>query len=157
AVQAEVIWDDNAVDHRLTKTPAGFDHPLIGAGDGILGKHDSGYGGIKQALDDYPYAWPSEEAHTLAVRDRRVGVSGPPDFADGTWDISGRMNVQQGEVLAGEARRRAVFVNCGRPDGKRRWQGNDRLRQLLNGLVIPGGDGFDQVARQRHAGRDREA
>jgi hypothetical protein len=61
------------------------------------------------------------------------------------------MNVQQGEMLASEARRRAVFVNRRRPDGKWSWQGNDRPRQLLNGLVIPGGDGLDQVTRERDA------
>src|SRR5262249_24459166 len=48
AVEAEVVWDDNTVDHRLTEPPAGFDHALIGAGDRILGKHDPGNGGIRR-------------------------------------------------------------------------------------------------------------
>src|SRR5262249_15233899 len=103
AVEAEVGWDDNTVDHRLTEPPTCFDHALIGASDRILGKHDPGNGGIKETLDDYPDAWPGEEAHPLAIRDRRVRVSRPPDFADGAWDIGRRMNIQQGEVLAGEA------------------------------------------------------
>src|SRR5207249_3316770 len=47
-------------------------------------------------------------------------------------------------------------VNGGRPDGKRRRQGSDGLRQLFNGLVVPRGDGLDQVTRQRDAGGDRE-
>src|SRR5205814_10458969 len=66
------------------------------------------------------------------------------------------MDVKQGQVLAGEARRRAVFVNGGRPDGKRRRQGSDGLRHLFNGLVVPRGDSLDQVTRQRDAGGDRE-
>src|SRR6266540_2984082 len=67
------------------------------------------------------------------------------------------MNVEQGAVLAGEARRRAVFVNGGGPHGKRRRQTNDGPGQPFNGLGVPGGDGLDQVARERHTGRNRKA
>src|ERR1051325_6039545 len=67
------------------------------------------------------------------------------------------MNIEQGEMLAGEARRRTVFVNGGRPHGKRGRQTNDCLGQLFNGLIVPRSDGLDQVARERHAGRDRKA
>src|SRR6266702_314466 len=67
------------------------------------------------------------------------------------------MNVEQSEMLASEARRRAVFVNGGRPHGKRGRQTNDCLGQLFNSLVVPRGHGLDQVARERHAGRDRKA
>src|SRR5437867_1547826 len=67
------------------------------------------------------------------------------------------MYVEQGEVLAGEARRRAVFVHGGRPDRERGRQGGDGLRHLFNGCGLPRGDGLDQVARERHAGGDPEA
>src|SRR5205823_12462391 len=103
--------------------------------------HDPGGGGVEEPLDYDADARPGEQTHTLAVRDGRVGVRRPPDFADGAGDIGGRMDVEQGEVWAGKARRRAVVVNGGRPSGKRRRQGSDRLRQLFNGLVVPRGDG----------------
>src|SRR5262249_18257899 len=67
------------------------------------------------------------------------------------------MNVEQGQMLTREARQRAVFVDRGRPHGKRGRQTDDGLGQLLNGLVVPRSDNLDQVARERHAGRDRKA
>ena len=113
AVEAEVVRDDEASDHGLTEAPTRFDQALIGAGDRVLGKHDPGDGGVEERLDDYTDARPSEPADTLAVGDGRVRVRRPPDFTDGTGDIGRRMDVEQGEVLAGEARRRAVFVDGG--------------------------------------------
>jgi hypothetical protein len=67
------------------------------------------------------------------------------------------MDVEHCKVLAGEARRRAVFVNGGRPDGKWWRQSSDRLSQLFSGLVVLGRDGFNQVARQGDSRRDRQA
>src|SRR5262249_2730883 len=63
----------------------------------------------------------------------------------------------QSEVLAGEARRCAVFIDSGGPDGERGRQDRDSLFQLFKSLVLPRGDGLDQIARECHAGRDREA
>ena len=156
AVEAEVVRDDEAGDDGFTEAPARFDQALIGAGDRVLGEHDPGDGGVEQRLDDDADARPGEQADTLAVGDGRVRVRRPPDFADGAGDIGRRMDVEHGEVLAGEARRRAVFVDGGRSDGERGRQGGDGLCHLFDGLVVPRGDGLDQVARERHAGRDRE-
>ena len=75
--------------------------------------------GVEQRLDDNADARPGEQADTLAVGDGRVRVRRPPDFADGAGNIGRRMDVEHGEVLAGEARRRAVFVDGGRSDGER--------------------------------------
>src|SRR5216684_490049 len=157
AIDAKLIGDDEAGDHGLTEAPARFDQALIGAGDRVLGEHDTGDGGVEQRLDDDADAGPGEQADTLAVGDRRVGVRRPPHFADGAGDIDRRMDVEHGEVLPGEACRRAVFVDGRRSDGKRSRQGSDGFRHLFNRLVILRGDGLDQVARERHAGRDREA
>src|SRR5262249_48270187 len=120
AIETKVVWDDEAVDHGFTETPTGFDHALIGASDRILGKHDSGGGGVEKGLHYYANARSGEQADTLAVGDGGGRVRRPPNLADGAGDIVGRMDVEHGEVLAGKARRRAVFVNGGRPDGKRR-------------------------------------
>src|SRR4029077_6530955 len=96
--------------HRFTKAPGRFDQAFIGAGNRILGKHDPGARGIEKRLDDDANARSSEASNTLAVRNGRVRVCRPPDLADGAWDICRRMDVEHGEVLTGEARRRAVFV-----------------------------------------------
>ena len=56
-------------------------------------------------MHDYADAWPGEEADTLAVGDGGIGVRGPPDFADSSGYVSGRMDVEHGEVLPG--------VGCG--------------------------------------------
>ena len=156
-VEAEVVGDDEAGDDRLAEAPARLDQAFVDASDRVLGEHDPGDGGVEQRLDDDADARPREQADTLAVGDGRVGVRRPPDFADGAGDIGRRMDVEHREVLAGEARRRAVFVDGGRSDDERGRQGGDRLRHLLDRLVLPRGDGLDQVTRQRHAGRDRDA
>ena len=70
---------------------------------------------------------------------------------------AGRMNVEQGEVLAGEARRRAVFVNGRRADREGRRQGGDGLDDLVDRLVVSRGDRLDKIARERHARRHRQA
>src|SRR5262249_30611494 len=124
AVETKVVRDHETVDHGFTETPIGFDHALVGASDRVFGKDDPGGGGIEKGLDYYANARPSEEADTLAVRDCRVRVRRPPDFADGPRDVGGRMDVEHSKVLAGEARRRAVFVNSRRSDGKRGCQGS---------------------------------
>ena len=71
-------------------------------------------------LDDHADTRTGEQADTLAIGDGRVGIRRPPDIADRTGHVSSCMNIENGEVLAGETCRRTVFVNCGRPDGKRR-------------------------------------
>jgi len=48
--------------------------------------------------------------------------------ANGAGDIGDRMDVKDGEVLTGKARRRPIFVNGGRSNGKRRRQSSDGLR-----------------------------
>src|ERR1051326_3311139 len=67
------------------------------------------------------------------------------------------MDIEHGEVLPREARRRAVFVDGGRSHGERGRQRGDRLGHFFNGLVLFRSDGLDQIARERHAGRNREA
>ena len=66
------------------------------------------------------------------------------------------MDVEHSKMLAGEAGRRAVFVNGRRSDGKRGRQGSYRLGQLFNGLIVLRGDGLNQVSGQRDAGRHRQ-
>src|SRR5258708_1060211 len=63
------------------------------------------------------------------------------------------MDVEKCEMLAGEAGPLAVFVNRGGPDGKRSWQSSDGLGHFLDGLFVFRSDGFDQVSRNGHAGR----
>jgi hypothetical protein len=153
AVQPEVVRDNDAVDDCLTETPTGFDHALIGARDRVLSKHYPGSGGVEKCLHDHADAWPGEKADTLAVRDGRIGICRPPDFANGAGDIGSRMDVEQREMLSGKARLGAVFINSRRSDGKWGGQGSNGLGQFFNGPVVDRCDGLDQVARQRHARR----
>ncbi len=155
ALEAEVVGDDEAGDHGLTETPARFDQALIGTGDRVLREHDPGDIGVKQRLHDNANTRPGEQADTLAVCDGRVRVRRPPDFPDGAGYVGHRMDVEHREVLPGETCRYAVFVDGGRSDCERRGQGDDGLRHFFNRLVILRGDGLDQVARERHARRDR--
>jgi len=157
AVEAEVVRDDEAGDHRFAEAPARLDQALVGAGDRVFGEHDASDAGVEERLHDDTDARASEQADTLAIGDGRVGVRGPPDIAHCAGNVGRRMDIEHGEVLAGEARSLAVFVDSGRPDGERRRQRGDGLRQLLDGLGLTRGDGLDQVTRERHAGRDREA
>ncbi len=152
-----MVRNDEAGDHRFTKAPTRFDQPLVGLGDRVLGEHHPGDVGVEQRLHDDADARPGEQPDPLAVGDGRVRVRRPPDLADGAGDIGRRMDVEHREVLAGEARRRAVLVDCGRSYRERMGQGGDRLGDHLDGLFLPRGDGLDQVARERHAGRDRDA
>jgi len=91
---------------------------------------------------------PVEPGHTLAVGDaspssRTTRLATAPD-------IGRRMDVEHGEVLPAEARRRAVLIDGGRPDGRWGWQRGDGLGQLFNGFLLPRGEGLDQIARERH-------
>src|SRR3954452_16012160 len=155
-IEAKMIGDYEAGDHGLTEAPACFDQTLIGTGDRVFREHDSGDIGVKQRLDDNANARPSEQAHTLAIGDGRVGVCGPPYLADGCGYVMRRMDVEHRKVLPGEPCRCAVFVDGRRPDSKGCRQVGDCLRNFFNRLFIAGGDGLDQAARQRNAGWDRE-
>src|SRR4051812_33467904 len=114
-----MVGDDEAGDHGLTEAPTRLDQALVGAGDGVFGEHDASDDRAQQRLHDDADARPGEQADTLAVGDRRVRVRGPPDIAYRTGNVGGRMDVEHSEVLAGKARRRAVFVDGGRADGER--------------------------------------
>src|SRR5262249_62221269 len=50
-VEAEVIRNDEAGDHGLTKAPARLDQTLVGARDRVLGEHDPGAGAAPHPLD----------------------------------------------------------------------------------------------------------
>src|SRR5437899_3181885 len=115
-----MLRDDEAGDYGLTETPTCFDHALIGTGDRILRKQDPCGGRVEERLDDDANAWPGEQADSLAVRDGGVRVRRPPDVTDGAGHISHRIDVEQRQVLAGETRRGAVFVN-GR-GSNRKWR-----------------------------------
>jgi hypothetical protein len=108
-----MVGDDEAGDHGLAEAPARFDQALIGAGNRVLGEHHSGDIGVDESLDDNANARPGEQADTLAIGDGRVRVRRPPDLADGGWNIGRRMDVEHGEMLSGEACRRAIFVDGG--------------------------------------------
>jgi hypothetical protein len=66
-----------------------------------------------------------KQADALAVGDGRVRVRRPPDVADGAGTSAAEWTLSTGEMLAGEARRRTVFVDGGRPHGERAAQGGD--------------------------------
>jgi hypothetical protein len=155
-IETKLIGDYEAGDHGLTKAPACFDQALIGTSDRVFREHDSGNIGVKQRLDDNANTRSSEQAHTLAIGDGRVGVCRPPYLADSGGYVMRRMDVENREVLPGEACRCTVFVDSRRPDGERGRQGGNCLRNLFNRLFIARGDGLDQVARQRYAGWNRE-
>ena len=59
-------------------------------------------------------------------------------------------------MLAGEARIGAILVDGRRPDREGRRKAGDGLRDLFDRLFVAGGDGLDEVARKRHAGRNRQ-
>jgi hypothetical protein len=153
AVEAELVGDDEAGDHRFAKAPARFDQALIRARYRMLSKHDPRNNRVEERLDDHANARPGEQANALAVGDGRVRVRRPPDLADGVRDVGRRMDIEHGKMLPGEACSCAVF-DGGRADREWSRQCGDGLRHLFNRLVVSRGDGFDQVARERDAGRD---
>src|SRR5579871_1445160 len=156
-MEAEVIRNHEAGNHGFAEAPARFDQAFVDSGHRMLGEHDSRYRRVEKGLDDDADAGTSEQPDFLPIGDGRVRIRRPPDFADGARNVGRRMDVQDRQVLAREARRRAVFVNGGRPHGKRWRQGGDAFRQSFNGVFVAGSDGLDHVAGERHAGRNREA
>ena len=70
---------------------------------------EASFAGQHLTLLNVPSA--EELSSTLPVRDRGVGVRRPPDLPDGRAHVVDRLHVEQGEVLAGEARVGAVLVH----------------------------------------------
>src|SRR4029453_3362098 len=67
------------------------------------------------------------------------------------------MDIENGEVLAGEARLSTVFIDGRGAYRKRRRKVGNRLRHFFDGPFIPGGYGLAQVAPKRPAGRYPDA
>jgi len=126
-----------AGDDGLAKTPTRFDQALVGAGDRVLGEHDTGDAGVEKRLHDNTHARACEQPDALTVGDRRIRVGRPPDVPHSARDIGRRMDVQHGQVLTREACSRAVLVDGGRTDGERGPQAGDGLRHLVNGFFVP--------------------
>ena len=81
AIDAEGVGDDPAGHHDLAEPPARLDQLLVALVDRVLREHHAGRVGVEQRLHDDADARTREEAHPLAVGDRRVGVRRPPDLA----------------------------------------------------------------------------
>src|ERR1043165_7291551 len=67
------------------------------------------------------------------------------------------MDIEDGQMLAGEARIGGVLSDGGRAHGERWRELGNRFFHLLDRIVIARGHGIDEIARQSHAGRDGDA
>ena len=103
---------------------------------GLLREHHAGAVGVEQRLHHDADARPAEEPDALAVGDRRVGVRRPPDLAHRVVQLVRRCDVEQRQVLAGEARVRAVLVDRRRAHGERHGQRRAPARDLLDRVLL---------------------
>ena len=108
-----MVRHDEAGDHGFPEAPVRFDQPFVSASHRVLGEHNSGDARVQERLDDDADAGSGEQPDALAIGDGRVGVGRPPNAADGAWDVSRRMDVENGQVLASEACIGSVFIHSG--------------------------------------------
>src|SRR5262249_7329468 len=88
-VNAEMVRNDKTGDDSFPKAPAGFNHPLIRAGEWIFGEQDASSGRVEKVWDHNADTRSCEKADPLSVGNRRVRVGRPPDFTDGARDLGG--------------------------------------------------------------------
>src|SRR5579859_249916 len=157
AVDPEVVGDHEAGDDGLPEPPARLDHALVRAVDRVPGEHHAGRVGVEQRLDDDAHARPPEQPDALAVGDRRVRVGGPPDLPERLRHRAGAGDVEQRQVLPGEARLGPVLVDRRRAYGERAAERPDELRHVLDRLLVAPGHGFDDGSCESDAGRERQA
>ncbi len=144
-IHAEAVGNHTAGYDNFAESPTRLDDSLVSLVDRVLREQHPGDVGIEKRLDDDTDARACEEAHALAVGDRRVGVRRPPDLLDRITQVVDRRNVEQRQVLAGKARICSVLVDrrrahCERPHertgcGRRAAQGDrcsSRRPQLVD-------------------------
>ena len=119
ALDAEVVRDHATRDDRLTEPPARLDHELVRPCDRVPGEHHARAIGIQESLHHDTHTRTREAADALAVRDRRIGIGGPPDLPYRGAHIVDRGNIEQCQVLPGEAGLCTVFVSRRGADCKR--------------------------------------
>src|SRR5262249_21143610 len=157
AVDPEVIGNHQARDDRLAQPPARLDHPHVGTGNRTLCEHDPGGLGIEKRLNDDPDARAGEQSDALPIGDGRVRVRRPPDLAQSGAQPRHRGNVEQCQVLAGEAGQSTVLIHGGRAGRQGGAQRLDLPGDLLQAGIVTRGDGFDDVAGQGDSGWNRKA